>query len=235
MRRPWLIWIGLLVPATLAAQGREGPPTVTVDASASVERTPDRAVLTLAVESEAGTAQAASRANAEAMARVIAALRQAGLQGPAVRTLSIQLSPVYSPAPAGRQEPVITGYRALNMVEATVDSLARTGAVIDAAIGSGANRLANLSFGLRNPDEARLAALTAAMDQAKREAETVARAAGRVLGPPLEISLSSPMPGPRPMFAERAVAMAQSVETPVEAGPLSIMATVHVVYRLDPP
>jgi uncharacterized protein len=236
MRRHWLIGTLLLVPATLAAQGRDGPPTVAVDATASVERTPDRAVLTLAVESEAGSAQAASQANAQAMAKVIAALRQAGLQGPAVRTLSIRLSPVYSPAPAGRQEPpVITGYRAINMVEAIVDSLARTGAVVDAAIAAGANRVANLSFELKNPEEARLAALTAAMDQAKREAETVARAAGRILGPPLEISLSGPMPGPRPMFAERGVAMAQSMETPVEAGPLTVMATVHVVYRLDPP
>lgn len=235
MRRAWLIGTLLLVPGALAAQGRGGPPTVTVDASASVERTPDRAVLTLAVESEASTAQAASQANAQSMAAVVTALRRAGLQGPSVRTLSIRVSPIYATAQPGRREPTITGYRAVNMVEATIDSLPRTGAVIDAAIAVGANRVANLSFELKDPEEARLAALTSAMQQAKLEAETVARAAGRSLGPPLEISTSAPAPGPRPMFAERAVAMAQAVATPVEAGAISIVATVHVVYLLGPP
>jgi uncharacterized protein YggE len=35
------------------------------------------------------------------------------------------------------------------------------------------------------------------------------------------------------MYADRAMAM-QSADTPVEGGTISITATVHVVYRLDP-
>jgi hypothetical protein len=229
-----LLGLVLMVPVAAAAQTRDTIATVQVDATASVEREPDRAVLTLAVESEASTAQAASQGNAEVMTRVMAALRQAGLQGPAVRTLSIQLHPVYSPVGPNRQDPPkITGYRAVNMVQATIDSIPRVGRVIDRAIGAGANRVAGLSFELEDPQAARVVALTMAVERARMEAEAVARAAGRRLGPAIEIVVSSPQYAPRPMYADRAMAM-QSADTPVEGGTISITATVHVVYRLDP-
>jgi uncharacterized protein len=224
-----------VAPVAASAQNREGPPTINVDATASVERSPDRAVLTLAVETEGSTAQEASQGNADSMARLLAALKQAGLQGPAVRTLTIRLSPVYSPQGPDRDEPPhISGYRAVNMVQVTVDSVARAGRIVDTAINAGANRLANLSFELKDPDEARIAALQQAVSQAKREAEAVAAAAGRTLGDPLEITINSDMGRPMPMYAERGVAMAQSADTPVEGGTLTITATIHVVYRLDP-
>jgi len=233
MSKHWILALALL-PGQLPAQEQTGPPTVTVDATATVEREPDRATVTLAVESEAPTAQAASQANATAMTRVMTALRSAGLPRAAIRTLSVQLAPVYSPASPDRQQPPrIVGYRATNMVVITIDSIARTGAIIDSAIGNGANRVAGISFELKDPESARLAALEMAVRKARREAEVVAAAAGRSLGEPLSITLGG---GgyPRPMYAERAMAMAQVADTPVEGGTLEITATVHVVFRLNP-
>lgn len=236
MTRTGLFLLGILMPACAAAQERVDSPTVSVDASATIERAPDRAVLVLAVESEAAEAQAASSANAETIGRVIAALRQTGLTGPAVRTLSVRLMPVYAPASPDRQQaPRIVAYRAINTVQVTIDSIPRVGPVIDAAIGAGANRVAGLSFELRDPESARLEALDSAVARARREAETVARAAGHRLGPPVEIRVGPGGEPPRPMmYAERAVAMAQAADTPVEEGTLEITATVHVVFRLIP-
>jgi len=233
MTRLW--WIGLLAatPLTLSAQQPPGPPTIAVDGFASVEREPERAKLVLAVETEAPAARDAARQNADLMARVTAELRRTGIAAAMIRTVSYQLDPVYSrPRPQEAEEPRIAGYRARNMVQVTIDSIARVGATIDAAIGAGANRVAGLTFELRDPEEARVAALELAMSRARREAEAVARAAGRSLGPPVEIQIGSQPIFPRETFGAR-VAMQAEATTPVEAGTLTVTASVHVVFRLD--
>lgn len=222
----------LLVPAGLAGQMREGPPTINVNATATVEREPDRANLSVAVESEATTAESASRANAGLMTRVIASLRDLGISGPAIQTTSIQVRPRYSNVrEPGQDQPRIVGYTAVNMVQITIDSIPRTGEITDAVIAAGANRVSGITFELRDPDAARREALTAAMDRARAEAETVAAAAGGRLGPPIQIDVE-PQPGmPINAMAMRAE-MAPSPETPVERGQIRIAATVRVVYRL---
>jgi hypothetical protein len=224
-------------PVLAQEQPREEPRRLTVNATAEVERAPERATLVLAVESQAATAQQTSQQNATSMERLIAALRRMGIQGAAVRTLSYQLNPVYVPAQRGETEQRISAYRAVNMVEVKVDSLARLGSVIDGAIEAGANRVASLQFELRDPEAARLEAIEQAIGKAAREAEVVARASGQRLGPPLDIQTSSNVPYPRAMFADRAVSFeaAQAVPTPIEGGSITIMASVTIVYRLDMP
>lgn len=222
----------------LAAQEEgEDPRTVTVNATAQVERAPDRAVATLAVETQAETAQAASQQNAQSMDALLAALRNLGLSDEALRTTGYRLNPVYIPAERGETGPRISGYRAVNMVEVRVDSLPRLGAIIDAAIGAGANRVASLHFELRDMESARLEAIGEAVVKARREAEVVARAAGQRLGLPHSIQTSSEVPFPRPMYAtERAVAMDMAqAQTPIESGTLTVTAHVTIVYRLELP
>lgn len=234
-----LIAFALLVPAsTLAAQQppAEQPRTLNVTGVGTVERDPEKAVVLLAVESEAATAREASQQNAQRMEAVIAAVRRLNIAARDVRTVSYQLNPVYSRPP--QQEggtPRISAYRAVNMVQVSVDTLARVGPVIDAAIGAGANRVANLSFELRNRDEARLAAIEQAVQAARREAEAVARAAGQQLGEPLSITTSTMFPEPRPYapMMEAAAAMRQAADTPIEGGTLTVQATVHIVYKLE--
>lgn len=221
----------LILPAALAAQTQDTRNTITVTATATVEREPDRARLSFAVVSEGATAESASQANANLMTQVIAALRDMGLTGTAVRTTSIQISPRYSRGQG--EEPRIVGYTATNMVEATIDSLPRVGAITDGAIAAGANRVTGLMFELRQPDAARREALAMAMAKARAEAETVAAAAGRTLGPTLWIEVE-PEQGV-PMFRSMAgrAEMAQAMDTPVEAGTLNVSATVRVVYWMD--
>lgn len=230
-----LLALLLLLPLPVAAQEKETPRTITVDATATIEREPERALLTVAVESEAPTAKQASDANADQMARVVAALRQLRISGPNVRTVSYRLEPVYANVDRPRNDsgPRIAGYRAVNMVQIRVDTIARLGPVIDGVTAAGANRIAGLSFELRNYDTARQAALEQAVADARREAEAVARAAGQTLGEPLEISMNSARPFPQP-FADREVMMsARAAPTPIEGGTLTISATVHIVYRLQ--
>ncbi|MGH7503903.1 MAG: SIMPL domain-containing protein [Longimicrobiales bacterium] len=231
-----LLVVAALVPSAGAAQAQEPPqpPTIVVDASAEVEREPERAVLVLAVESEGETARAASQTNANAMDGVLRALLEQGIERRLIRTLSYRLDPVYGHRVRPDSAPAIVGYRAVNMVQVTVDTIARLGGVIDASIAAGANRVAGLNYELRDPEQARLEALEQAVAKAKREAEVVARAAGQRLGDPINISMSSAIPMPRPMYdmAAARVEMAQAA-TPIEGGTITVTANVHIVYRLE--
>lgn len=234
MRRIALIL--LLIPATAVAQQptADEPRTLTVVGTGTVEREPERAVVMLAVESEAPTAREASQANAELMDAVIAAIRDADIPEGDVRTVSYQLNPVYRRPPTEQGgTPEIGSYRAVNMVQVTVDDLDRLGRVIDTAIAAGANRVASLSFQLRDHDSARRAALEEAVANARAEAEAVASASDQRLGEPLSIStsMSRPIPPPRPMAMDMVQARAE-VDTPIETGSLTVTATVNIVYEL---
>jgi uncharacterized protein len=226
----------LLFPAIAHAQAvtppAEPPRTLTVSAVGTVELEPEQGVVLLAVESEGETAQAAARANAERMTRLMTALRRAGVPEREIRTTSYELRPEYARDDRGAAAPRITGYRAVNMVQVTVDTVARLGGIVDAAIASGANRVANIRFQLRDPEEAHLQASAAAVRSARRQAEAIAAAAGERLGAPLSINTSGYVPRQEQAVYARMEMAQQDFATPIEGGTLMVVANVHVVYRL---
>lgn len=237
MRRLLSMAMILALPAGVAAQESADPPprTITVSAQGMIEREPEEGVVTLAVESEAADARAAADANAQRMTQLVAALRRAGVPERSIRTVSYELRPEYRRQIEQRNEPPqIAGYRAINMVQVTVDTVSGMGRIIDTAIDSGANRVANISFRLRDQHAAHIEAAALAMRNARREAEAIAEAAGERLGPALNIQTGgyhAPPPPPMPMYARGEMDMA-AAPTPVETGTLTVMATVNVVYQL---
>lgn len=211
--------------------------SVTVNATGTVRRAPDQAVISLAVETMAKNARDAAQQNADRMERVIRAIRQSGIPGERIRTTSYSLSPEYQytqPTPDRPGEQKLLGYRASNQVEVRVDSIPRVGVVLDAAIGAGANRAMGISYQLRDPDSARREALRAAVANARLDAEAIATAAGQQLGPVIQMNVGGfVQPPPVPMFeARKAMDMAAQAPTPVEAGQMEITASVTAVYRL---
>lgn len=236
MRHMAMAAVLLMIPAAgLAQETQEQPRTITVSATGTVEREPEQGVVTFAVESEAATGALAAESNARRMTELVAALRRAGIADRDIRTLSYELRPEYAREPRGAEPPRIVAYRAINMVQVTVDTVARLGRIIDTAVNAGANRVANVRFELRDPRTAHLEAVQLAMQNARREAETVAAAAGQRLGPPMSITTGGFAPPPGPMAAYRADAMEMAAATPVEPGVLTVTANVHVVYRIENP
>lgn len=236
------VLISALLAATAAPAAAQTPAArpdrvINVNASGTVQREPERAVITIAVESSAPNAQAAAQANATKMDAVFAALRRVRIVPPKVRTVAYELQPQYARPTRDNPDPTprVIGYRAVNMVVAEVDTIARVGTVIDAVVTAGANRITNLSFELRDPESARLEALRVAMGRARAEAQTLANAAGQQLGVPVSISSSSHYE-PRPYRMEatmRDMVAPAAPPTPVEPGMLTINANVMVVYRME--
>lgn len=231
--RTLVLAAALLLPAALAAQQppAEQPRTITISAHGTLEREPEQGVVLLAVESEAPAAQAAAAANAQRMTQLAAALRRAGVADRNVRTVSYELRPEYAREDRGNA-PRIVAYRAVNMVQVTVDTVARMGGIIDTAIGNGANRVANIRFQLRDANAAHIEATAIAVRNARRQAEAIAEAAGEQLGPVLNVHTGGYMPPPGPPMPYARAEMMQDVATPIEGGVLTVTASVTVVYRL---
>lgn len=223
-------------PSAQAQMTESSPPFVEVSGTASVSVTPDLAVVTFAVETEAASAEEAAQENATRMEQVLAAVRGTGLDQLRVETHGYSLQPVYRsderPGEPG-QTPRIAGYRALNHVEARTSAVQRSGRLIDAAIGAGANRVTGLGFRASDPEPARLEAVERAVDRARAQAEAMARALGVPLGRVLEVRGGADGgPPPRPWLARSQMAMA--ADTPIEVGEQQISATVTVRFALGP-
>jgi uncharacterized protein YggE len=227
-----------LDPAPAAAQTPPATPpsTVEVTGEAEVKAVPDRAVLELGVHTEAGTAREAMRSNAQAMDAVVTALRRLGLSERQMRTREIQLSPRTEeppPRPMGRRPLGITGYRAGNTLEVTVEPLDKLGPVIDAAVGAGANVAGGVHFSVRDEEALRRQALADAVQAARAKAQVLAQAAQVRLGPVRQL-VEEPS-GPLPMGGMAMTAFAETRAAPlppVQPGELTLRVRVRVSFAL---
>jgi len=211
---------------------QEAPAFIEVNGTAAVSVPADEAQVAFAMETQAGTAAGAANDNANAMDRVLAALRAGNLPGLELETFGYSLQPQY----ATDQQRVrsVVGYMAMNNVRATITDVDAIGRLIDLAIGAGANRIANISFSASDTDEARAQAMADAVRSARVEAEVMARALGYGLGAPLEVRGGAQRPGPTPMaFAAEAMRV-QAAPTPIEAGDQVVTANVSIRFALGP-
>ena len=225
-----LIAAPLVLAAALAAATLPGSASsaaaeaggITVVGTASVSSVPDRAELSFGVESQGQTARAALAANAAEMRKVIAAVKAAG--GTNVRTQSVSLSPRY-----GETNEVQT-FVAVNSVSATIGDLAKAGALIDAAVGAGANQVYGPSLSSGDQTEQYRQALKAAVANARASAQVLAAAANVSLGRVTAVVEAGGAPQPLPYGAEKAMALDS---TPIEPGTQQTTANVTVTFAVS--
>ena len=217
-----------------------GNTLLTVSADGRSVRTPDLAVFTAGVTSQAKTAGAALSANAADMNRVVAALKKAGIADRDIQTSNLSLNPIYAPPiqrPDGQyeqQEQRIIGYNATNTVTVRQRKLSEFGRVIDTLVEAGANQVNGPSFQMDEPDAATDEARLEAMKKARARAELYAKAAGLRVVRILSISESGGYnPGPPVVFA-RMAADSEAAPSPVAAGEIQLNANVTVMFELAP-
>ncbi len=123
------------------------------------------------------------------------------------------------------------GYRASNNLVLRIYRLEQLGKTSDEIVKAGANRIDDISFGLRNDSAYRREALKKAVTDAVGRARAMAQAMQVRLAGVLEVR-QDPIAfhGPRTL----GVAMAESAATPVSPGQISVVATVTVHYRIEP-
>jgi uncharacterized protein len=195
--------------------------SVTVTGSRSVDAVPNRAGLVVGVSSDAATARAALAATAEKAARVIEALRSAGVAKQDLQTADVSVSPSWDDR--GRQD----GFTAHSSVQVKVRAVARAGSILDAAVAAGATETSGPSFDRGDRTELYRGALKGAFADARAKAATLAGEAGASLGRVLRID-ESPVPSPPvPVFAAL-----ERTAIRVEPGTQQVQATIRVTFSL---
>jgi len=208
--------------------------SIRVTGDARVTAKPDRVQIDIGVTTRAAQSQDAASQNARQVDAVLAAVRKATGPAAVLKTISYSLNPTYQYHPNG-EEPTITGYSAVNVVQVTLDDLGKIGTVIDSATLAGANHLQGIQFTLRDQDAVRAEALRQAATRARAEAEVLAAALGLKVVRVLSAEENSPrvVPVRAYMGAPRA-AMATATATPVEAGTLDVTADVMLTVEVGP-
>jgi uncharacterized protein YggE len=205
-------------------------PYIAASAVGEARIVPDRAMVSVAVESHGESAAKAAADNAAMQTRVIDAVKAVGIAAAQIRTAGYNVFPEY--AQSSGKGPRVTGYRAQNTVQVEVRDIATVGKVIDAALAAGATNIGGVNLFASNTDAARKEALQKAVAKARLEADAVATAAGGSLGTLLEITID-PINTPQPMRGGVLAAMvsAAPVPTPVETGEIVVQALVRARWQ----
>jgi len=212
--------VGRPAPANGAATQAQ-PSVVTTTGHGSVTAVPDQAAVTAGVNTRAATAAAALSENAEAMQKVIAALKAAG--GTDVQTQEVSLYPQTDDRGA------VTGYAAQNSVSAKA-KIADAGGLVDAAVGAGANTIDGPSLDVSDRDALYRDALKQAVVDARAKAQALADAGGFTVGS--VFSVSEQGSAPQPVFEAAAAGKAAAPSTPIEPGTQDVTADVTVSFQI---
>jgi uncharacterized protein YggE len=238
MKIPALILsIAALCAAPSAAQTSQpfqpsGPAAIVTSGEGVVKRAPDRAWVTIAAEDRARTPQEAQQTNVDAMNAVIGRIKQAGVGEDAIQTAGYTLQPEFD-YQNGRQS--LRDYVARNQVRVRVDTLAKTGDVIGAAVASGATSVTGVQFDLKDRSAAEREAVTLAVRDARERADAAASGAGVQIERILRIEEQrdvSPMPRPMMAVARGGAGLQADASVPLEGGEIEIHAHVTLTAAI---
>lgn len=224
-----LLMIAALPASALAADNAPLQRTIVVTGEGEVLGKPDQARIVAAVVNQAPTAEAAAQENATAMNRVLSAIATLGIPPNMIRTSNYLVQPQYSTMTLAANRN-ITGYQATNQITITLTDLSKLGTVSDTLVHNGANQLGGVGFTIADPKPLADRARTAAVNDARAKAETLANAAGVRLGPLLNIQEGPGVFQPTPFAARAAIGVA---ETPIEIGEQPIVVAVTLTYAIQ--
>lgn len=227
----------LALPALAQAPLSQGPvPRIVVSGQGEAAVAPDMAVLTLAVQTEAETARAALDENNDAMADVIEALKEAGIEDRDLQTSGLSISPRYVyPRPGNEEQaPRLVGYQVSNSLTVRVREIDMAGEILDRSVTLGVNQGGTISFTNDDPTAALEEARKRAVEDAVARARTLAQAAGVELGRVLEITENGHMRPPMP-FAAMASRMEAdtAASVPIQTGENSYTVNINVTFELS--
>ena len=204
---------------------------LSISAEASSKRVPDIATISTGVVTRAADSNAAMRQHADQMAKVMAALKGAGIAERDIQTSGINLNPQYHYQQ--NEAPKITGYEARNTVSVKVRDLGKLGKIMDTLVAQGANELNGPSFEVDKPDEAYDEARRAALEKAQARAEMYAKTLGLKVRRIVSIDEGSGGFRPPVMYGGmRAMAADAKMETQVAPGESNLSVTLNIVFEL---
>jgi uncharacterized protein len=223
--------------AAAHAQQAEQPRTIGVNGHGEVRAEPDRATVTLGVESRKPKLDDARAEVAKTVDAVLKLTRDLKIDQKLVRSTRVNVQPEYNwitsnGNPTGERK--LIGYYVARQVEIELHDLEKLGQLLERATDLGINQLGEPRLDSSKRQDLVREALAKAVVDARQNAEVIAKAAGAKLGTARTINANTEFtPPPMPMV--RAMAMeAKAAGAPYQSGEMTFNATVNVQYDLIP-
>jgi uncharacterized protein len=235
-RFPWMLVLTILslVPIQLRA-AEERPRTVSVSGGGEVSAEPDLAYVTLGVEARRPALAEARTEVSNAVDGLLKLTRDLRIDPKYVNATRLQVQPEYNWNSKDRKR-VPIGYVVSRQVQVELRDLEQLGPLLERAVDAGANQINGPSLDSSRRKELEREAMGKAVEDARLNAEALAKAAGVKLGEVRSLNGSSSGP-PMPMY-RAGVAMMDAAAGPpppeatYAAGEMKFTASVNAEYDL---
>ena len=227
----------LALPAPVEAQMTHTPPTafsgtrLEVQARGETRVVPDVATISTGVVTQSTDAATAMRDNAARMARMISALKKAGVADKDVQTQAVSLSPQYRYR--DNEAPLITGYQASNTLSVQFRDIGKSGTILDVLVKEGANQINGPTLSFEKPEAALDEARVKALKAVQARAALYAKAAGMKVKRIVSLSEASDYSPPMPVMVRAQMSMDVAEKTSISPGEQSLGVTLSAVFELE--
>jgi uncharacterized protein YggE len=222
------------VPASSgAAVAQTTGKTIIVHGTSTINLKADFGSINLGVNTKGATVAEAQAANKETMDKVIAAIRDQGVAEEDIVTSSFNVYANYDYQYSKLTEgDSVSGYQVENMLMVTVRDLNKISAVLDAAMGAGANQTYGITFSSSKQAEAYDEALKAAVQDGARKAGLLAASMEKTLGDLLNMEEKEYSYN---LYGGAATYKAEdsAAGTPIMSGQIAVNATVTLTYNFE--
>ena len=202
-----------------------------VTATGEVTRVPDVAIITAGVVSRSATATGALQDASARMAKVLAALKRAGVADRDIQTSNVSLNPEYRYPQ--NESPQLTGYTATNQLTIRFRDIAASGKILDALVSQGANQINGPSLTIDKPEAALDEARANAVAIGRARAEAYARSLGLRVVRIVAVSESGGYAVPPPMPPMVAMARMDAQSTKIEPGEQKLQVSLAMTFELQ--
>ena len=218
--------------------------TINVTETGEIYAKPDLAVINLSVKTEAKTVEQAMNENTEKMNKVIAFVKEKGIEDKDLKTTSFNIYPryeyrkqtleIYPILPSKR---VLIGYEIKQELQVKIREMDKIGEIIEGSTNAGANQIGDLQFTIDNKDELKKQARAQAIEKAKDKAKELASLIGVKLIRVSGFSENTYMPYYNQDMMFKTLEIEGGLggaEVPdIETGENKITVTVTLVYEIN--
>jgi uncharacterized protein YggE len=217
-------------PSTITLQPQPPVRTITVTGTGLVTLTPDIAYINIGVHSQDASASVATTDNNTKALAVIDAIKAAGVADKDIQTTNFSIYPQQQYDNNG----VMTGiiYMVDDTVYVTMRDLTKLGGLLDDSVVAGANSINSISFDLADKTDALSQARSAAVAEARKQADELVAATGVTLGDVQTISYYDSTPPVALQYSRADMAVGGGGSVPVQTGSMEISTTVTIVYEI---
>jgi len=224
-----------IIPSTVLADEARLR-TVAVSGSGEAAAEPDLARVTLGVEARRPTLAEARAEVAATVDRVLKLTRDLRIDPKQVNATRVQMQPEYNWNPKDRKQTLL-GYIVSRQVQIELRDLEQLGPLLERAVDLGVNQVSDPMLDSSRRKDLEREAMTRAVEDARLNAETLARAAGAKLGTVRTLNGGASGP-PMPMYRMQAAMADAAAPPPPEAtyqpGEMKFSANVNAEYDLVP-